>query len=313
MPFSVEINEQEIFPIIYLKNDEENSSAEIYSFGALLNAFKINNSINIIDGFSSPQDAEDNITNGFKSAKLSPYVCRTAKGKYVFKDHEYNIGKFFLGEEAIHGLLYDAVFSIIDSGANNDEAFVTLEYQYGNTNEGFPFKYNCIVNYSLQKNNSLTLTTSIENNSETEMPVCDGWHPYFTLHSKINELTLQLNADKMLEFNEALLPTKKIISYTRFQQPEILSSTILDNCFLLNENDKPACVLKNTKSGLELTIKPDKSYPYLQLYTAEHRNSIAIENLSAAPDAFNNKMGLTILQCAEKILFTTTYSVALKS
>jgi aldose 1-epimerase len=313
MPFSIEINNQEIFPVIFLKNDEEKSSAEIYSFGALLNTFKINNSINIIDGFSSPQDAKDNITKGFKSAKLNPYVCRTAKGKYVFKDHEYNIGKFFLSEESIHGLLYDTVFSIINSGANDDEAFVTLQYQYANTNEGFPFKYSCIVNYSLQKNNSLTLTTSIENYSDTEMPVCDGWHPYFTLRAKINELTLQLNAEKILEFNEALMPTGKILTYTRFQQPEILNSTILDNCFLLNENDKPACVLKNLTSGLQLTINPDKFYPYLQVYTPEHRYSIAIENLSAAPNAFNNKMGLTILKPAEKISFTTTYSVSIKS
>ena len=74
---------------------------------------KLIDSINIIDGFSSPQDAKENITNGFKSAKLSPFVCRIANGKYVFNDHEYKIDKFYLGEEAIHGLLFDAVFSII--------------------------------------------------------------------------------------------------------------------------------------------------------------------------------------------------------
>jgi aldose 1-epimerase len=313
MALEIEINDQEIFPVIYLKNDEEKSVAEIYSFGALLNAFRIKDSTNIIDGFASPQDARDNITERFNSAKLNPFVCRIANGEYAFKERHYKTGKFFLGEEAIHGLLYDAVFSIIDSGTTKDEAFVTLQYHYNNKNEGFPFEYKCTINYSLQRNSSITLTTFVENRSDSEMPVCDGWHPYFTLHANINELTLQLNANKMVEFNDKLVPTSKIISYTKFQDPEIFGNTILDNCFLLNENDKPACVLKNTTSGLELTIKPENSYPYLQLYTPEHRNSIAIENLSAAPNAFNNKIGLKILKPKERISFKTTYSVSIKS
>src|SRR5580765_2770843 len=105
MAFTVDINEKENFPIIYLKNEAEETSAEIYAFGALLNSFKAKNSINIIDGFVSPQDAMDNITNGFKSAKLSPFVCRIANGKYVYNDHQYTVNKFYLAGEAIHGLL----------------------------------------------------------------------------------------------------------------------------------------------------------------------------------------------------------------
>ncbi|MEP6467820.1 MAG: aldose 1-epimerase [Parafilimonas sp.] len=313
MAFTIQINKQEIFPVIYLKYDEEKSVAEIYSFGALLNAFTINKTVNIIDGFTSPQNAKDNIINGFKSAKLSPYVCRITKGEYAFNDHVYKIGKHFLSDEAIHGLLYDAPFSIVDSGANNVEAFVTLQYDYKNKQEGFPFAYRCLVTYSLQKNNSLTLTTTVENYSDTEMPVCDGWHPYFTLHAKVNDLTLQLNSKKILEFNDKLVPTGKVIAYRKFQQPEIFGKTFFDNCFLLNENNKPACILKNTKSGLQLTIQPDNSYPYLQLYTPENRNCIAIENLSAAPNAFNNKMGLQILKPKEKTFFKTTYSAFIKS
>ena len=42
MDFQLNIDEKEIFPVIYLKNEEEKTSAEIYAFGALLNAFKIN-------------------------------------------------------------------------------------------------------------------------------------------------------------------------------------------------------------------------------------------------------------------------------
>jgi len=311
MGFTVEVNGKEIFPVIILKNEEEKTSAEVYAFGALLNAFTIQGSKNIIDGFSSPQDARENITSGFKSAKLNPFVCRVLNGEYYLNDEKFKIEKFYLGAEAIHGLLFDAVFSIVKYTANVHEALVELRYDYKNNDAGFPFNYSCIVEYKLEKNNSLTLATSVKNNSGTEMPVCDGWHPYFNLHTSIDNLMVEINSNKILEFNERLVPTGKVLTYEKFQGSEVFADTVLDNCFLLNENSKPACVLKNVQSGLQLTIQSDKSYPYLQLYTPEHRNSIAIENLSAPPDAFNNKTGLTILKPNQSASFKTTYKASI--
>jgi len=309
MAFTITITEKEIFPVIHLKNEEEETSVEIYAFGALLNSFKAKNSTNIIDGFASPQDAMDNITNGFKSAKLSPFVCRIADGKYVYNDHQYAISKFFLAGEAIHGLLFDAIFSVTDSGANNDSAFVTLDYNYSKKEEGYPFDYTCTITYRLEKNSLLSIETFVKNNSDAAIPICDGWHPYFTLGAKLDELLFEMNTSQMIGFNDKLVPTGDIVAYSKFQQPEIFGNTFLDNCFLLNDNDKPASILTNTKTGLRVIINPDKSYPYLQVYTPEHRNSIAIENLSAVPDAFNNKIGLTILNAGESVSFETSFSI----
>ena len=53
-------------------------------------------------------------------------------------------------------------------------------------------------------------------------------------------------------------------------------------------------MLRDENSGLQLTIKAGQSYPYLQVYTPPHRKSIAVENLSSPPDAFNNGMSLII-------------------
>jgi Galactose mutarotase and related enzymes len=52
---------------------------------------------------------------------------------------------------------------------------------------------------------------------------------------------------------------------------------------------------------------PNENYPYLQVYTPPHRQSIAIENLSAAPDVFNNRMGLIELEPGERIGFSCSY------
>ena len=61
-----------------------------------------------------------------------------------------------------------------------------------------------------------------------------------------------------------------------------------------------------------LTIEPSPAYPYLQLYTPDHRGSIAIENLSGAPNCFNNKMGLHILQPQEVWKLETSYQLTSK-
>ena len=65
------------------------------------------------------------------------------------------------------------------------------------------------------------------------------------------------------------------------------------------------CTVENAKYKLQVT--PITNYPYLQLYTPPDRKSIAIENLSGAPDCFNNKMGLQELQPQKKIIFETAY------
>ena len=206
--------------------------------------------------------------------------------------------------------MYDAPFVIADTSEDDFSAYVKLEYVYSKTDEGFPFNYLCKITYQLAEKNKLIITTAITNQSNAEMPLYDGWHPYFNFNQSINNLLFTMNAGKILEFNDRLLPTKKVLSYNRFQSAEKLNDTVLDNCFELNNTTQPACIIDDEKNKLKLTISPTENYPYLQVYTPPHRNSIAIENLSAAPDAFNNKMGLTILNPSESKTFTTVFEAA---
>ena len=62
--------------------------------------------------------------------------------------------------------------------------------------------------------------------------------------------------------------------------------------------------------GRRMAAVVDASYPYLQIYTPPGRDSIAVENLSGAPDCFNNKMGLHLLQPAHSQIFTVRYTVS---
>jgi len=314
MPFSINIDNTELFPVIILKDESTDTEAEIYSFGALLNAFSVSTKKgrrNIIDGFTSVADAKENITSAFKSAKLSPFVCRMAKGEYSFNDKRYKIQKFYLGEEAIHGLLFNAPFNIENFSSNEESVFVKLVYDYNNRNEGYPFPYKIEVVYTLSAGNKLHIKTTVINQGESEMPIGDGWHPYFQLGETINDLYVQFNSDTMLEFDSHLLPTGNTISNTKFETMQLFGDTFLDNCFVLKNEQSPACILKDKKSALQLSIEADGAYPYLQVYTPPHRRSIAIENLSSAPDSFNNHIGLVIVKPSEEYSFAASYTITL--
>jgi aldose 1-epimerase len=311
MSFEVKVLTNHQYPIIYLKDHSNNCEAEIYSFGGLLNSYSVsvnNNLFNIIDGFESVEDAVNNITSAFKSAKLSPFVCRMNHGKYQLNEQTYQVEKFYLPPHAIHGIIYDAVFSIVSTNADENNAEVVLQYQYNGSDKGYPFAYSMEITWRLEKNQQLMVTTKVQHNNNNAIPFADGWHPYFNLGKDgIDHCTIQFSSQHMLQFDDTLIPTGFIIEDVRFENETSLQNVQLDNCFLLNNEKIANCILKNKQ--IQLTITPDNSYPYLQIYTPPHRQSIAIENLSAAPDAFNNKIGLLMIEPNKDYLFSTSYQV----
>lgn len=311
MPFEVCIDRNSEHPVITLKDTNTGCEAEIYAFGGLLNAFHIpakGKTVNLIEGFDSVGDAKKNITRGFKSAKLSPFVCRMRNGRYRHVGITHRVNKHYLGEHAIHGLLYDAVYEIADPESNETAAGVKLIYRYTGSDNGYPFPYDILLNWKLQTGNKLSITTIITHHNSHPIPLADGWHPYFTLGGGVDDWTLQFNSQTQLEYDDDLLPTGKRITDTRFLQARSLRDVTLDNSFEFNKPDtQPQCVLSN--DILRLTVEPDKAYPILQVYTPPDRKSIAIENLSGAPDNFNNGINLILLTSDQPKTFTTSYTV----
>lgn len=313
MRFEVSTSNESGFPVISLSDKRGGCQAEIYALGAMLNAYRIpvagGKVQNVIDGFDDATDAMSQLTNGFKSAKLSPFVCRMYKGSYELRGKQYKTEKWYLGEHAIHGLLYDAVFTVTDSFASTEKAAVTLEYHYPGSDAGYPFAFTMMVNWQLTTGNRLTVTTSVFHHNPEAIPIADGWHPYFTLGTAVDDCTLQFDSETQLEYNADLLPTGNKIKDDRFINGCSLRGISLDNSFELPaDREHPKCVLKNAQ--LQLTIEPSRSYPILQIYIPAHRRSIAIENLSGAPDNFNNGMGLLMLAPNEQKVFRTSYRIS---
>jgi len=315
--FSVQNKTENGFAKIILRDDFSNTFAEIVpSCGAILHSFSVlqnGHAINVIDSYDNAEDFKKNVTSkGFLGCKLSPFVCRINKGMYHFAEKDYRLKKFYWGNSALHGELYDEGFTVIDHIGTEEKAVVSMKYEYRKNDPGYPFNYDCTITYELEKQNTVNVITTIDNKDEGLIPIQDGWHPYFTLETKIDDLMLEFQAKELVEFNSELIPTGILISYEEYGSLKKIGNAVLDNCFKLNfEECQPMCVLRNPKNKIELEIVPDESYPYLQIYTPPHRKSIAIENISSVPDAFNNGIGLKILSPGESAAFKTSYKITL--
>ena len=315
--FSIKKRKNKRFDQIILKDNATGTFAIIIpACGGLLHSFTANingKPFNVIDSYDSAADFSENAeSKGFLGTKLSPFVCRLKHGAYQFGEKKYTIKKFYLGKHAIHGLLYDKQFLLITETINELHASITLKYEYRKEDKGYPFDYDCLITWQLEKDNKLSVTTECINKGDGLIPMQDGWHPYFNLGAPVDKLQLEFQSMEMVEFNSELIPTQNLIPYTEFNSIKNIGNSLFDNCFTLNlEGCQPLCVLRNPAKKIELEIRPEKSYPYIQIYIPSHRKSVAIENISGAPDAFNNSMGFITLEPGESALYKTTYQIKL--
>ena len=313
--FTISYIQSNGFETVVLKETISNTSAVIIpSCGGILHVFEVfhnNQLLNVIDNYESLSDFTQHVTDkGFKSCKMSPFACRIKDARYEYEGKPYTIEKFLLNGSALHGLLYNVPFTIIHQQADEKSATVTIAYSYTGTDKGYPFKYDCAVTYQLKVNNELVISTLVTNKDKAAIPMQDGWHPYFTFGGKIDDLLLEFQSKEQIEFDDAMVPTGKLVPFQEFGSLKKIDAQTFDDCFSVNFFEcQPLCVLRDNSQKIQLEIRPDKSYPYLQIYTPPHRNSIAIENLSAIPNCFNNGIGLIILPPNEKVEFVTSYTI----
>jgi aldose 1-epimerase len=317
MNFSINSTQENDLSLLRLQDNTTGAMVAILpAYGALLHAFEIpfqGKKLNIIDNYSGKEDIEKDLTLSYKSAKLSPFVCRIPGGKYHLDNKEYEFKQKFPDGSAIHGLLANKPFGMLSQSADDKMATASFRYHYKREDPGYPWDYVCEVRYTLHAGRVLQVETTLLNLDDEAIPLADGWHPYFTLGDTVDDYQLQFSSDTMLEFNEKLIPTGNLLRNDTYQQPASLRGQSLDNCFLLEiQEGTPCCVLHNPNNKLTLSLFTNARYPYLQIYTPTHRKSIAIENLSGAPDCFNNGMGVLLLEARHSVTFNVYYQLSVE-
>ncbi|OWY26113.1 aldose 1-epimerase [Sphingobacteriales bacterium UPWRP_1] len=290
----------------------------IPGFGAVLNELvlvKDQTAFSVIDGHTTDAMLLEN--QWFRSAKLTPFPNRVNSGRYTFMGKLYQLPVNFAPQHhAIHGLVFNLPFTCTGSSISEHQASVSLQLHYTGNIQGYPFPFLLQLVYVLQEQNRFTCTTTFTNTGAAPLPFADGWHPYFTLGSQtVNQLFLRLPACRELQTNPLQIPTGQLLPYSKFEQLTPIGNTELDTGFAIlpQPENTATTTLFNATENLTLNIwqqvKPN-SYNYLQIFTPPHRQSIAIEPMTAAPDCFNNGMGLQMLQPGA--IFTASYGVVLQ-
>lgn len=267
----------------------------------------------IIHAFHSPEEFQTTLTSrGFPSCKLSPYACRIRNSRYSFNRKEYLIGKFGYDRHNIHGLVYDLPFSVEEIRQEETAVKVVLSCVYHSSDEGYPFPFRLTVTYTCEENGTLTIHTEVRNTGVESMPIVDGWHPYFSLPGVLDDWTLRIDAKECLELDDNLLPTGRRLPYDDYYPGKKTGSEKLDHCFPIAGTREVACTLTDPSGKIRLKARSLLNYPYLQLFIPPARDSLAIEFLSGAPDAFNNGLGLNILHPGKQLEFACSYEVSVK-
>jgi aldose 1-epimerase len=312
MSFNVSRTTQNGLSLVRLQDNATNTIITILpEYGALLHGFEIpveGEYLNIIDNYSNREQVDQELAVSYKSSKLSPFVCRLRNGKYKIDNEEFEISKKYTDGNAIHGLLYNKPFKIVGEFSDDQQASVTLRHHFKRDDPGYPYDYVCEVRYTLMQQSILQVETIILNLDKEEIPLADGWHPYFHLGGAIDDYEIQIATNTMVEFDKDLIPTGELVPDNSFVEPGRIGNRELDNCYVVKPvEQRPIVLMLNPANGVYLSIFASPRYPYLQLYTPPHRKSIAIENLSAAPDCFNNGIGLVMLTPNTSQTFTVWY------
>ena len=196
MQFQIKQNTVNHVALIQLLDIELGVTIDILTRGALINSWLLRQggeSQQFIMG-NTLDAAKEFESQGFRSAKMSPYVCRLYKGQYTHLNTNYTMDRFYMGEHAIHGIMYDADFIVQATEANEHQAAVILVHHYLGSDKGYPFPFTMHVKWILEKNNKVSVQTTIINDATVSIPIVDGWHPYFTLGESIDHCTLQFSS-----------------------------------------------------------------------------------------------------------------------
>ncbi len=271
---------------LVLNNKKNTTQAKIFlNLGGSLQNLILNKNIIIKDLYPLKYDTS------YASAILFPFVNRVNNGTYTFMLKEFTLDLNVKEENnALHGLVYNKEFNIIYQLATNNSATVTLEYVETKKTKGFPFRYIIQLTYTLT-NNSLSLQIKVKNTDSQSFPFNIGWHPYFSSTNLYNSF-LSFKSEQKLSFNEVMIPvkTKDIILKKDLQ----IKDRQFDDCYILNSN---SIGFKTPDYSIKIDSSSEENY--LQLFTPNIENTIAIEPTTGVSNSFNNKIGLQTLKADE--------------
>ena len=252
---------------------------------------------------------ERDVSWAFHGSVLLPWPNRLRDGRYEFDGEPHQVP---LSEpsrhNALHGLAAWRSWTLVEQ----EPAYVTLRCQIL-PSPGYPFRLDTLVNYELG-DDGLVVTTTSTNNGDWACPYALGFHPYVSTGAgaTLDDCTLHIDASRRLLVDDRLIPVgDEPVAGTAddFRGEQSLAGRVLDTGFTEvsadaagHSNVSVAC-----SDGHTVEVWADANFGFWQVYSGDElpvplaRRSLAVEPMTAAPNAFQSGQGLRRLEPGESV------------
>ena len=139
------------------------------------------------------------------------------------------------------------------------------------------------------KTGEMKLHMEMINKGEGSLPYGLGWHPYFKV-GNLDKAAVKMPVEDTFLVDDRMIPEKR--QNSDLDETFEVAGRSFDEAFTLKQG---SCSLETERYRLDMVFDA-RAEAYLQIYTPPHRNSIAIEPMTCLADAFNNGIGLQILE-----------------
>ena len=249
----------------------------------------------VLDGYRTQDEVRQ--MDGFRNALLAPWSNRIRDGKYCFQGKEYDFkGETIGGELALHGLIADQVFELIEQKPDYLRAKVSVPKL-----PAYPFEVEIEVTYQISSSpHRLSLNMVAHNKGTGDAPITLGWHPYFLCPSgRAKNAKVTMAAESLVVTDEQLIPKRGQAAFCAQESPVVLSGREDFDCAYtsLIPKDGSAWAVVEHMNGSSTVVqmagaRQGQGLASFQVYSAQDlmnraSESIAVEPLLAMTDAFN--------------------------
>lgn len=291
---------------------DDGAEFEILSgYGAGLNAWRVpletanSQAAELLFGYRPGDDIYKMGPDTNAGCRLAPFPGRVAYAKFNWQGKDYQlVNNVSWAPHALHGFLQNAEWAFKSFEADSEKCIAEFTCDWAGAFAGFPFPFRA-TNKITFTGESYSVESTVKNIGTKDMPYSEGWHPYFMLGEKIDGLTLTLPEACLAELDSADIPKGTFHADTRFVGGRTINDEFINDCFCLDGKSARARMeLKGTIGSLDIWQNAgDGQYNAIQIYTPPTRESIAIEPMTAEPDALNHHRGLIVIPAGEQRTF----------
>lgn len=276
------------------------SRAVVGTVAAVLRELSVAGGVAVTEPF--PEHATPPFGDGIV---LAPWPNRVRDGIWLLDGVEQRLDLTERARgNAIHGLLRNAEYTVVVRDAASVELRALIPPQHG-----WPFLLDTRVRYELRPD-GITVTHTAVNLSARSAPWAVGAHPFLRVgDAPVEELTVTVHAGSYLQVDDRLTPiAEHPVDGTdvdlRLGRP--VAELHLDTAFGGVTTLDGASARLEAPDGAAVELVQDVDWGYLQVFTTREFPrqagpglAIAVEPMTAPPDALNSGDGLVWLDPGE--------------